>query len=177
MEKPFIIERKWVAKSRIFRVESLHLQFSNGQQRNYEKVYGRGNAVMVLGVTDQQEVLLVREYGVGIEDYYTAFPRGVIDVGETAIEAANRELQEEVGYAARKLRVLCSLTSSPGYSEERMSIVLAEGLYPKKMSGDEPEPLQIIRCSLDALDGLLNDSEVHEVRTVTAIHFLKQLYS
>ena len=90
---PRIHERKIVAESRFFRVERVDLEFSNGATRQFERMagYSRG-AVMIVAVQDGH-FLLVREYAAGTHSYELGFPKGLIDQGETALEAANRELR------------------------------------------------------------------------------------
>ncbi|MGL5557272.1 MAG: NUDIX domain-containing protein, partial [Aeromonas veronii] len=96
--KPEILKADIVAESRLFKVESLHLKFSNGEERVYERMRG-GNrgAVMVVPLFDAHTLLLVREYAAGTHSYELGFPKGLIDPGEDAFEAGNRELMEEAG--------------------------------------------------------------------------------
>ncbi|MGZ8152088.1 MAG: NUDIX domain-containing protein, partial [Methylovulum sp.] len=104
-EKPTILNKTTVAKSRLFRIESLDIRFSNGEQRNYERL-ARGNsggAVLIVPMLDVETVLLIREYSAGVHRYELGLPKGKIDSGESFLEAANRELKEEVGFGSRNL--------------------------------------------------------------------------
>ena len=58
--------------------------------------------------------------------------------------AANRELMEEIGYGARKLRTLSRMTLAPGYFSHVTDVILAEDLYPQRATGDEPEPIDVV---------------------------------
>jgi len=101
---PQILSNDVVAKSRLFTVESLALKFSNDEQRQYERIRGGGRgAVMIVPMTSDGHLLLVREYCAGTNDYQLGFPKGLIDPGETPEQAANRELKEEVGFGAKEL--------------------------------------------------------------------------
>ncbi len=96
-EKPVILACEEVARSRIFRVEQLQLRFSNGVERTYERLRGKAGglgAVMIVAMSDAENVLLVEEYCAGSESYEFSLPKGLIDPGEDALQAANRELQE-----------------------------------------------------------------------------------
>lgn len=98
MAKPQILDRRTMAKSRLFTIESLDLRFSNGEERCFERLRSSGfGAVMIIPLVDAETLLLIREYGAGVDDYTLGFPKGLIDEGETPRMAANRELQEEVG--------------------------------------------------------------------------------
>ncbi|WP_410962655.1 NUDIX domain-containing protein, partial [Salmonella sp. ZJHZ20_0179] len=82
---PEILAKNVVAKSKLFSIEALDLRFSNGEQRTYERMKPSGrNAVMMVPVTEQGDLLLVREYCAGTERYELGFPKGLIDPGETA---------------------------------------------------------------------------------------------
>ena len=102
-----------IAKTAIFEVQAVDLRFSNGEERTYERLTPqRRSSVMVLPI-HEGNLIFVREYAVGSERYELTFPKGIVDVGEEPIESANRELQEEIGFGARKIEPLRSLYSSP----------------------------------------------------------------
>ena len=98
---PSVNGTELVAKSRLFKIERVDLTFSNGEHRLYERMMGTGRgAVMVVPVLSAEEFILVSEYAAGTHSYELGFPKGLIDPGETPEQAANRELQEEIGFAA-----------------------------------------------------------------------------
>ena len=88
--KPEILKADIVAESRLFKVEALHLRFTNGTERIYERMQGghRG-AVMLVPLLDDDTLLLVREYAAGTHSYELGFPKGVIDAGENAAQAGS----------------------------------------------------------------------------------------
>lgn len=74
---PKILARDTVSCSRIFHVESLQLEFSNGEHRTYERLLGgKQGAVLVVPMLDDDTVLLVREYAAGSHDYQLGLPKG-----------------------------------------------------------------------------------------------------
>jgi ADP-ribose diphosphatase len=157
----------------IFRVQAMNLVFNNGQQRRYQRILGTPQgAVLVVPQPDPDHVLLIREYAAAMERYELAFPKGHIEVGETALEAANRELQEEVGMAARQVELLRSVTLAPGYLQHTTHMVLARDLYPQSLQGDEPEPIEVVSWPLDALDELLAREDFTEARSQLALLLL-----
>lgn len=174
--KPQILKRRTVARSRLFRADELHLRFSNGEERIYEKLCGSGGpgAVLMVPFLDDGRVLMIREYAGGLEDYHLALPKGAVDRGETLEQAANRELREEVGYAAERLQVLKKVKLSPAYMEHGINIVLARGLYPSALPGDEPEPIEVVPCALDNLLELVMREEVCEGRTIAALFLARE---
>lgn len=174
-EKPVCTQKTVIAKSDLFTIEQMHLRFANGVRRVYERIRGHGHgAVLIAAVTVSESVLLVREYAAGIDSYELAFPKGLVEKGESALEAANRELREETGFAAKRLNWLRSMTLAPGYFGARFDLVLARELYPSPLVGDEPEPLEVVEWPLSACDELLARPDFSEARSIAALLLVKQ---
>ena len=175
-EKPKILNRKIVAQSRLFRVESMSLEFSNGATREYERLMrgsGSNGAVLIVPMLDKQTVLLIREYSAGVERYELGLAKGKIDDGESALQAANRELKEEVGYGAHKIKRISSFSIAPSYMEHMTEIILAQDLYPEKLPGDEPEELEVVPWKLDNLTELVNSGQCTEARSIAALYIVR----
>lgn len=171
---PKIHNREIVARSGLFRVEGLDLEFANGEKRKFERMAGTGRgAVMIVAFTDPEHFLLVREYAAGTHSYEIGFPKGLIDPGENPLEAADRELKEEVGFGANKMQRLHTVTMAPAFFSARMEIIVATDLYPEKLEGDEPEPLEVIKWPIAEADALLARPDFTEARCVAAL-FLAQ---
>lgn len=174
LPKPKILHVETVARSRLFNVEAVSLEFSNGERRIYERMRPSGReAVMIVPVVDNH-LILIREYAVGTESYELGFPKGLIDTGETVDEAANRELKEEVGFGARKLTFLKKVGMAPSYFSSQMNIVVAEDLYPQWLEGDEPEELVQVRWPLENLLGLLDEPDFSEARNISALFLVRE---
>ena len=174
-ELPEILASEICAKSRLFAIEQVKLRFSNGVERDYERMKGSGRgAVMVVPMLDDDTMLLIREYCCGTHNYELGFPKGLIDPGETPIEAANRELKEEIGYGAKHFVALKSLAMAPTYFGSSMNVFLATDLYQEKLEGDEPEPLEVIAWPLANSEQLLLDKDFNDARSVAALLLAKQ---
>ena len=127
---PLIHARRLRDPSKLFEIEQLDLEFSNGELRTYERMKSRGlGAVIIVPMLDDDTVLLVREYAVGLEHYEIGLPKGRLEDGESILEGAERELKEEIGYGARDLRELTRLSLAPGYMTHITRVVLARDLY------------------------------------------------
>lgn len=174
--KPEILKVTPTARSRLFQVEEMELRFSNGVERTYERLSNRGRgAVMVVPLTARNEVLLIREYAAGLEDYLLSLPKGLIDPGEDALQAADRELKEEAGYGSHNLRPLRTLTTAPNYMGHTLTAVIAQELYPCKLEGDEPEEMEVVRWPMDKLDELIWSEAFSEARAIAALLLTRDL--
>ncbi|WP_300175593.1 ADP compounds hydrolase NudE [uncultured Aliivibrio sp.] len=172
---PTILDKRVEAQSKLFCIESVDLRFSNGVERTYERMKPSGrHAVMMVPVTEQGDLLLVREYAVGTESYELGFPKGLIDPGETPLEAASRELKEEIGFGAETLTPLKELVLAPSYFSSKMTLFVAQGLYPEQLEGDEPEPLDIVRWPLTQASELLHHLDFSEARSISALLLAQQ---
>ena len=175
-KKPEILDTRTVARSRLFRVEAVDLRFSNGVEVEFERLRGAGHvgAVIVVPMLDAATVVLIREYGVGLERYELGLPKGRVEPGEDMREAANRELMEEAGYAAERLTLLRPLSLAPAYMGHRTQVVLAEGLYPRREEGDEPEAIEVVPCALERFEELaLEGDELTEGRSIAAVYLAR----
>jgi ADP-ribose diphosphatase len=173
---PTITNRQQVAKSGIFAIEKIDLTFSNGEQRQYERMVGSGRgAVMIVPMIDDETLLLVREYCAGTHSYLLGFPKGLIDEGELAEQAAIRELQEEIGYGSEYLQKITELMMAPAFFNAKMTIFLAKDLYSAKLEGDEPEPLELVSWPIKDYKELLQQTDFTEARSIAALMLVKDL--
>ena len=172
--KPQILDVRITAQTKVFQIQSVDLQFANGQHRTYERLTpSRRPAVMVMAV-DGDNLLMVREYAVGSERYELGCVKGLIDAGETPEQAALRELQEEIGLGARQLEPLRMFYVNPSHMFGPMYAFVARDLYPSVLEGDEPEPLEIVRVPLARLDELIDDDQFGDARTLAALMLLQR---
>lgn len=174
--KPEILDTRLIARSRLFGIENVHLRFSNGTECQFERLRTPPIAgVMCVPLLDSTTVVLIREYGAGTEQYHLTLPKGGCEHGEDWREAANRELQEEAGYRAERMTFLKDMTLSPGYMGHHIRAVLAESLYESRLSGDEPEPLEVLTWDLNRLDELMARDDMNEARVIAALYMVRSL--
>ena len=164
-----------VAKSRLFTIEEVHLRFANGAQRHFERIRSHGHgAVLIVALTASESVLLVREYAAGTDSYELAFPKGLIEKGESLFAAANRELREEVGFAAKRFDWLKTITLAPAYFGAKLELIVARELFSSPLAGDEPERPEVVEWPLSAFNDLLVRPDFSEARSIAALFLVKQ---
>ena len=169
-----ILDAEEVA-SQVFQIEQMHLRFSNGEERNYRRIAGLGRgAVMIVPMQDDDTVLLIREYCAGTHRYELQLPKGGIDEGETVLEAANRELKEEVGKGANALTHLTRFAIAPGFMAHQTDIVLAQELFDERLQGDEPEELEVVPWSIHEISALVQRDDCTEARSIAALYMVKE---
>ncbi|MGE0079978.1 MAG: ADP compounds hydrolase NudE [Thiohalomonadaceae bacterium] len=174
-EKPRILHTETLARTRLFHVQQVDLRFSNGVETRYERLVGSARgAVLIVPLLDDDTVLLIREYAAGLDRYELALPKGRIEDDESPLEAANRELKEEVGYGARSLVHLSSMSLAPGYLGHFTHAVLARDLYPERCEGDEPEEIEVVPWRLSRLNELIARPDFTEARSIAAMFLTRE---
>jgi ADP-ribose diphosphatase len=170
-KNPIILNKTTIATTRIFHIESLDIQFSNGEIRNYERLARKtnGGAVLIVPMVDNETVLLIKEYSAGVHRYEIGLPKGKVDPDETFLDAANRELKEEIGFGARKLHHLSTFSLAPSYLEHTTEIIIAQDLYLDKLTGDEPEELEVIPWKINKINELVANEICTEARSIAAL--------
>ena len=177
-KKPKILKIETLATTRVFNIERLDLEFSNGERRQYERLNPPGNgAVLVIPMLDDDTVVMIYEYSGGTDRHELALTKGKIDAGEAPLDAANRELMEEIGYGSNKLTFLKTMTLAPGYQSNITHIILAQELYKASAEGDEPEPLEVVEHKLSNLEELVYNEDLTEARTIAALYMAKGVIS
>ncbi|MCP5181429.1 MAG: ADP compounds hydrolase NudE [Pseudomonadales bacterium] len=167
---PEITSRRMLASSRLFSIEELNLRFSNGVERVYERLPVRGHpGIIVVAVNDRREVMLIREYAAGFHERQLSLPKGGAQFGEPLELAADRELKEEIGFGAREVRFVKRLNLAPGHMGFTINVMFARDLYPMRLPGDEPEPIEVVPWPVDALDDLIHGGEFNEARAIAAL--------
>ena len=168
---PTITSRNVFKVSKIFTVEQNHLVFSNGAERDYERIKSNNGAVMCVPF-DGKHFILTVEYAGALERYELSLVKGKIDDNEEDIVAANRELQEEIGFRANHLTLLKDeLCVAPGMLELRMYAYLCTDLQVNKLNGDEPEAIECVYLTPSEVKELIFNSKscLTESRTIAAL--------
>jgi ADP-ribose diphosphatase len=129
---------------------------------------------IMVPMRDDDTVLLVREYGAGTGRYELGLPKGRLDRDETAEQGAERELKEEIGYGAHELHIIANLSLSPAYMTSMAHVVLARDLYEERLTGDEPEELEVVPWKLSELHTLLAQPDITEGRSIAALFIARE---
>lgn len=165
---------KTVAKKEIFAGRLLKLRdetvvFPDGQQTKREIVEHPG-AVAVIALTDDNELVLVRQFRKAINAVLLEIPAGVPKKGEKGEVCARRELEEETGYYAKKVKKIWSAAASPGYSTEIINYYLAQDLTKLKQRTDEDEFIEVDLVDLEECVDLLKNGRIVDNKTLIGIH-------
>lgn len=149
------------------RVDDILLPNDNPATR---EVVEHPGGVCVAALTDERELLFVRQFRYPYGEVLLELPAGKLDRGgEDPLEAGKRELREETGAVANRYRSLGKLYPSPGYCDEIIHLYLAEDLLFGESDPDEDEFLECERIPLDRAVEMVLQNEITDAKTQVAI--------
>ena len=161
-------ERK-IASEEIFQGFILHVQkdtvgLPDGNTASREVIRHIG-AVCVIPVTEDNQVIMERQYRYPIDRVIWEIPAGKLDAAdEKWLDAAKRELREETGYTADEWTMIGEFYGAPAYSDERIGMFLARGLHRGERHLDADEYLDVVKVPLkelvaDVMNGVISDAK------------------
>ena len=165
----FEIQKRDVAyQGRAFDVQRLTVSLPDGTVRVYDLVQ-HNPSITVIPVTNEGQILFVRQYRMGAEETLLELPAGVLDEGEDPMEGARRELREETGMDAGELKLLGKAYLAPGYSSELMYFYLGRQLSPAPLEQDEDEFLHLESLTIEDSLGMARRGEFLDSKTLAAM--------
>ncbi len=165
-------ESKPVFRGRVFIVTRDRVTEPGGVEVEREIVRHAGSAV-ILPRGEDGRVLLIRQFRLPARRFLWEACAGRLDPGETPRDAALRELEEETGLTADRWELLCEFFPSPGYSDEKMWLFLAEGLHRGRARPEADERIQKKWFSVDQLERLLRRRKLEDGKAIIAYYMLR----
>lgn len=155
-------------EGRVFGVRRDHVIEPTGVEATRDVVTHPGS-VVVLPVFADRKILLIRQFRYATGMYLWELVAGRKDPGETILRAAHRELAEETGYTARRMRKLMDVFPTPGFVTERMVIFLARGLEAGTARPEEDEKIEQRVFKLDEAERWIRTGKIRDAKSVAGI--------
>ncbi|MCC6569364.1 MAG: NUDIX hydrolase [Anaerolineales bacterium] len=161
------IKQEEIYKGKIFSLWGGQVSLDNGDTAVREYIRHSGG-VAIVPVIDGN-VILIRQFRISIERELIELPAGRLELDENPMECAARELEEEIGYQAKKLIPIASYFASVGNSNERMFLFLATELEKTKRSLEADERIREVVFSLDVIREKLANQEFEDSKTLVGL--------
>ncbi len=137
--------------------------------RTVREMITHPGSVVVLPVLPDGRIVLIKQYRYAAKQYLWELVAGRIDAGETPKLAAARELIEETGFRAKRFRIFLDIFPTPGFLEERMFILLAEGLTAGKAEPEEDEKIVSRAYRRKQLEGMIRRGTLRDAKSIAGI--------
>lgn len=147
----------------------------NGEPATREMILHNG-AVCVVALTENNEIIMERQFRYPFDDVLWEIPAGKLNDGETdPLAAIKRELREETGYTAENYRFIGAYYPSPAILGEKISMYLATGLSEGERELDEDEFLDVVKLPFDTVVNMILDGEIPDGKTQAAVLKVKAM--
>lgn len=168
------MEEKTISSETIFSGKVVQLkvdevQLPDGRTTKREIVNHPG-AVAVLAITDEDRLVLVRQYRKPLEKTILEIPAGKLEAGEELAACAARELEEETGYRAKALSHLVSFYTSPGFADELLHLFKADGLDQGQVNLDQDEFVELVELTLEECMEHIRQGDIIDAKTIMAVY-------
>ena len=155
------IERTTILQAKIFTAHKDRVYSPDHDQEFDFFVMEAPDWINVIALTDDEQVVLIRQYRHGTEEVTVEIPGGMVDPGESPLEAAKRELAEETGYRAESWQEIGTVDPNPAFQTNRTWTFLARGARPAtEQSFDESEQIEVFEKPLSEVARLLADGTI-----------------
>jgi ADP-ribose pyrophosphatase len=155
-------------EGRVFGVRRDHVIEPNGVEATRDVVTHPGS-VVVLPAFKDGKILLIRQYRYSTGMFLWELVAGRKDPGETFLRAAHRELVEETGYSARRMRKFLDVFPTPGFVAEQMVIFLASGLAEGEARPEEDEKIEQRKFPLAEAERWIRAGKIRDAKSVAGI--------
>lgn len=166
-----IVSCNVVQKYSAFDVQEMKVRSPEGDKTFTYHVIDRPDSVQIVAVTEDNQLLLVEQERQGTRASSLEFVAGLIDEGESALAAAERELEEETGYCAREFHELGWYYTDPAILTNKVTVYFAEGCTKSgRENQDEGEDVRSRVFNLEEMPGLFADGKITHGLCVAAWH-------
>jgi len=170
------ISKENIYRGNIFDVEKLSVMLPNGKRASRDVVVHPG-ATVVIPLSSSGELYMVRQFRKPIEKILLELPAGKLDKGELPEDCARRELKEETGLIAGKLKHITSIHSTPGFSNEVLHMYLATELEEGEACADEDEFISSEKIPVSELVSMILRMEITDAKTIIGILIADRIVS
>lgn len=169
-----VVSEQQIADCRVFEVHQEHcLHPADGREGDFYTISSR-DWVNVLALTSRKELVMVRQYRFATRELSLEIPGGIIDPGESPLDAGVRELREETGYAGNNARIIGHCSPNPAILRNRCHFALVEDVIcSEALDLDEHEEIEVLAMPLDEVFRMAATMQIQHTLTLNALLYLK----
>jgi len=157
-----------VYNGKIITVRKDQMMFPNGHT-GIREVVTCADAVAVVALTEHNEVLMVKQYRHPAGQELWEIPAGKIETGESPLQCAKRELEEETGYRAQNWHQVYSFYTSPGFCTEQIYLLMASNLSKYDQKLDQDEFIEVEKITLTEVLQMVTRGQIIDAKTIVGL--------
>jgi len=168
-----LLSSEVVFQGPLFRV--LHDKLIEPSGKRSERDVIRHNGSVVILALDKSKskkdpwIVMERQYRHAARQYLWELPAGKLDAGEDALAGAQRELEEETGYRAKKWKPLVEYYGSPGFLGESMKVFQSEGLMAGDAHPEDDEEIEFRLVKLSEVVKMIEKGAIKDGKTLCSV--------
>jgi ADP-ribose pyrophosphatase len=163
-----ILSSEMIYQGRVFGLRRDEVAEPSGLRTTREVITHPGS-VVVLPVLPDGRIVMIRQYRHATRQYLWELVAGRKEPEETPKQGAARELLEETGYRAKRFKVFMDVFPTPGFLEERMHLLLAEGLTAGEAQPEEDEKIEVRPFKLKELKQMIKSGRLRDAKSIAGI--------
>jgi len=163
-----ILSSEMIYQGRVFGLRRDEVLEPSGVRATREVITHPGS-VVVLPVLADGRIVMIRQYRHATRQYLWELVAGRKEPEETPKQGAARELLEETGYSAKRFKVFLDVFPTPGFLEERMYILLAEGLTAGEAQPEEDEKIEVRAYRVNELKKMIKSGRLKDAKSIAGI--------
>jgi ADP-ribose diphosphatase len=163
-----LLKSKVLYTGKVFRLQRDTVIEPGGVRAERDIIVHPGS-VVVLPIFGDGRVLLIRQYRHSVGEFLWELVAGRKEPNETPAIGARRELLEETGYRAKRLRKLCRVVPTPGFVNEWMWIYAAQGLVEGKAQPEEDEKIVPRKFTLKQVDSMIERGTLRDAKSIVGL--------
>jgi len=173
-----LIDRQLLYAGKKMKLELHHLESNDeeGGSRHVREVVIHPGAVCVLPFLSEDEVLLIRNYRYPVGSYLIEVPAGTLEKNEDPINCAGRELLEETGYLASRMKPIGNFFTSPGILSEKMYAYAAYDLEKRVAALEEGEEIEVHPMGYEEAINAISDGRIHDGKTIATLLMYDRMF-
>ena len=163
-----VLSSEMIYQGRVFGLRRDEVVEPSGLRATREVITHPGS-VVVLPVLPDGRIVMVRQYRHATRQYLWELVAGRKEPEETPKQGAARELLEETGYRAKRFKVFLDVFPTPGFLEENMYLLLAEGLTAGEAQPEEDEKIEVRAFKLEELKQMIKSGRMRDAKSIAGI--------
>lgn len=166
--KEKIINSRYIYEGSVLKLRKDKVKLFDGHQ-TYREVVEHSGGVAIIPITDQGQILMVKQYRIAVDQVVYELPAGKLEAGEEIKKCAKRELEEETGYRAGRIKKLFSFYTTPGYSNENLSLFSANKLKKVGQNLDRGEYIEVVNLNKEDIIPKILKGEIKDSKTIIGL--------